>query len=223
MGVLPISKLGFLIKCLEVSTQNLCTGCFLEWKMCCVSCVFWVCGCGSSCGFCVCESWVCVCIAVMLVLCVVCVCPCVFWVYNWVCVCVSPCGICVCVSWVSVCIAVMLVLSMSIWESCVCSCCALSLSCWDGSVKVLQELNKDNKNSSVVFEAIAAVLNISVPLMLLGVSVASGCVLCVWNPITVVFSSVFFGRAPLCSLLSSVYQNKTNIPCCNSLINAYLT
>ena len=46
-------------------------------------------------------------------------------------------------------------------------------------MKVLQELNKDNKNSSVVFEAIAAVLKISVQLMLLGVSVASGCVLCV--------------------------------------------
>ena len=46
-------------------------------------------------------------------------------------------------------------------------------------MKVLQELNKDNKNSSVVFEAIAAVLKISVPLMLLGVSVASVCVLCV--------------------------------------------
>ena len=46
-------------------------------------------------------------------------------------------------------------------------------------MKVFQELNKDYKNSSVVFEAIAAVLKISVPLMLLGVGVASGCVLCV--------------------------------------------
>ena len=46
-------------------------------------------------------------------------------------------------------------------------------------MKVLHELNKDNKNSSVVFEAIAAVLKISVPVSVLGVSVASGCVFCV--------------------------------------------